>query len=340
MTERYEELEKRILKNPKNTLSFRIIRIFLIIVVSYIVYMVIANIVAEKLAVGEENMYYASLALEWTVPNVRGDFNFKEKEINAFGTTSLSYNLLRKVGSEDVVIGEANVKKRLFNGHSNITYSHPGLQRLNQFSFSLPEDPRTNEKLGANTSPHVWETLEMLPEGTVGELAFSTTSFMEPEQLIEKLQDYDIQILWMPLYAGEFVNYDPYSWSQAPNLIIVSNVIGLTGGMDHDDRYNQSLRIINLGDTSIMESKQLMLNNMEKLLQKSKSYYENFLGLGHLEEKYEYLVKEGFIVYGAVVTGPVKELLKLKDASFLQGEQLGEVELWNWEKNEGTDLKD
>ncbi|KGR91085.1 hypothetical protein CD30_08385 [Ureibacillus massiliensis 4400831 = CIP 108448 = CCUG 49529] len=339
MTEWNKELEKRILKKSRFTLTFKIIRILLMVVFIYAIYMIIANIVTDKFAVGKENMYFSSLSLEWTVPNVRGDFRIEEQDLTVFGTKSFSYNLLKKVGSEDLVIGEAQVTKRLFNDLSNITYSHPGLRQLSEFSFSLPENPGTNMKLEANPSPHVWESLEMLPEGTVGELAFSTTSFMESEKLIENLRDYDIDILWMPLYTGEFVNFDPYGWSESNNLIIVSDVIGLTGGRDHDENFNQTLRINRLDESSIKESKQLMLENMKELLNKSNSYYENFLGLGHLEEKYQYIEEEGFTVYGAVVTGPVKELLRLKDAPFVQGEQLGEVELWNWEKNE-KDLKD
>lgn len=340
MTEWNKELEKKILKKSKFTLSFRILRIMLLVIFIYALYMIIANIVADKLAVGKENMYFSSLALEWTVPNVRSDSEIKEEDLNAFGTISLNYNLFKKVGSEDVVIGEAQVTKKLFAALSNITYSHPGLDKLSEFSFSLPEDPRTNKKLEANTSPYVWETLEMLPEGTVGELAFTTTSFMESEKLIENLREYDLHILWMPLYTGEFVNYEPNGWGGSENLIIVSDVIGLTGGLDHDEDFYQTLRIKWLNEGSIKESKQLMLKNIKELLNKSNSYYENFLGLGHLEEKYQYLEDKGFTVYGAVVTGPVKELLKLKDASFVQGEQLGEIELWNWEEKNASDLKD
>src|SRR5699024_10452962 len=126
---------------------------------------------------------------------------------------------------------------------SNITYSHPGLQQLSEFSFMLPKDPRTNRKLGANTSPLVWESLEMLPEGTVGELAFSTTSFMESEKLIENLSAYDIHILWMPLYTGEFVDFEPNGWSGSNDSIMISDMVGLTGGMDHVENYHLSLRI-------------------------------------------------------------------------------------------------
>src|SRR5699024_1191438 len=117
-----------------------------------------------------------------------------------------------KTGNEYAVIGDANVTKRLFNGLSNIVYSHPGMQQLSDFSFSLPEDPRTDKKLEANTSPNVWDTLGMLPEGTVGELAFSTTHFMDAEELIESLQEYDIHIVWLPLYTGEFIDYEPNGW--------------------------------------------------------------------------------------------------------------------------------
>lgn len=78
-----------------------------------------------------------------------------------------------------------------------------------------------------------------------------------------------------------------------------------------------------------------MLKQMEGLLKnESQSYYENFLGLDHLKERHQYLKKNGFIVYGAVVTGPVKELLKLKkkNKSVLHtlGEGVLELGLKGW----------
>lgn len=334
MTEWNKDLEKKILRKSKFTLTIRILRVLLMTFLLYAVYMMIANIITERLDVGRENMYFSSLALEWNVPNVRGEFDMKEEELTLFGTKKFSYNLLRKVGYDDLVIGEAQVTKRLINPFSAIHYSHPGQKQLNEFSFTLPEDPRTGKKLVANTSPHVWETLEMLPEGTVAELAFSTTDFMESRQLIKALRDYDLHVLWMPLYTGEFADYEPngYSWSGDMNMIMVSDVLGLSGGKDHDESFRENYRIGTLNEDSVLESEQLMIKNMEELLNKSKSYYEQFLGLGHLEEKYQYLTEKGFTVYGAVVTGPTKELLKLQNLSFVQGEQLGEVKLWNWQR--------
>ncbi|WP_081412470.1 anti-sigma factor [Tuberibacillus calidus] len=331
MTAWNKELEKRILKRSRFTLSFRILRILVIVVLLYSLYMMVVHIAADKFNIGNENMYYSSLALEWTVPNVRGDFDMKDETTTAFGTKRFSYDLLKKVGSKDVVVGEAQVTKRLFSGVSHISYSHPGLKNLSDFSFSLPEDPRNHRKLEASPSPDVWETLKKLPEGTVGELAFSTPTFMDAEKLVANLRKYDIHILWMPLYTGEFVNFKP-SWSGGDNTIEILNIIGLTGGMNHDNNYRPSLRINWLDESTIKESKHLMLKNMKELLSKSQSYYEDFLGLQQLKERYRFLEDHGFLVYGAVVTGPVKELLKLKDDPYVQGAQLGDVELWNWEK--------
>jgi len=48
-----------------------------------------------------------------------------------------------------------------------------------------------------------------------------------------------------------------------------------------------------------------------------------------LQERYDYLKKNGFQVYGAVVTGPTKELLKLKNLEGISNEMLGDVELMN-----------
>lgn len=252
-------------------------------------------------------------------------------DVSPFGTQTFSYHLMKRVGHEEVIVGDVTMKKALINTFSSIEKNHPGKEKLQSFSFSLPENPSTGDKLETNSQPELWERLEMLPEGTVGELAFSTDAFMSPEELLEQLHQYDLDILWMPLYTGEFVNYTPYTWGgDMINYLRIHDIIGLTAGRDHDEQFQGQSRMNILAGDTLEESKQLMLKNMEELLEKNKSYYEGLLGLGYLKEKHAYLKKEGFTVYGAVVTGPVKELLKLKDMPSIRAEQLGEVEFWNW----------
>ena len=97
---------------------------------------------------------------------------------------------------------------------------------------------------------------------------------------------------------------------------------------------SQSMHLPNLDLVGeVHESKRMMLKNMEELLAMDKSYYERLLGLSALQQQHTYIQDEGFTAYGAVVTGLVKELLKLKELETIQSVQLGEVELWNWDPN-------
>lgn len=331
MTEWNNKLEKKILFKSRFTLTLKIARVLMGLLFIYWVWMIALSIIVYEFHFAEENQFYSKLAIEWQVPNVRGSEIIIDEKLSMFGTQTFTYALLKRVGNEDIVIGEATVKKRLLNVFSNIEYAIPNQRELNTWGFYLPEDPRNNEKLTANKDPNVWERLGMLPEGTVGELTFSSTSFMEPEQLTRMLEEYDVNIIWMPLYTGEFEEYTPNGYGGSGNNLSISSIIGLTGARTLSDNFNSSSIIYGLSTDSISSSEHAMLYNMEKLLNKSKFYYQDLLGFDHLPEKYKYLKENGFTVYGAVVTGPVKELLKLQDATFVQGEQLGEVELWNWD---------
>lgn len=335
MTEWNEELEKKILKRSRYRLTAKILRVLVIAAIVFGIYSVVVDIAVSRLHVAEESDYYTKLALDWKVPNVRGNFDFTEGDTSLLGTKELTYPLLKRVGKEDIVIGEIDVRKTLNNSNSSISYRMPKMEQLNQFSFYYPQDPQNGEELGASENPEVWETLEMLHEGTVGELAFSTDRMVEPEELMELLQPYDVDILWMQLHTGEFTDFDGgSSWSGED--LSVSGALGLTGARSTSDDYLSGMLMYALDDETIEESKSKMIRNMGRLLdEKDDEYIEFFLGLGNLQERHDYLEREGFTVYGAVVTGPVKELLRLEEEEGIRGEQLGEVELWNWEK-EGT----
>lgn len=334
MTEWNNELENKILKRSKWTLTIKIIRVFVALLLIYAIYMGGLSIAIEQSNTERKHTYYSQVAIEWTVPNIKGVYHTETLELSPFGTQTFRYNLVKMVGHEEVIVGDVTMKKAIFNPFSSLKITHPGKEQLSSFSFSLPEDPRTGEKLFANSGhADVWTRLEKLPEGTVGEFAFSTTAFMSPEELMELLKDYELSILWMPLYTGEFLDNRSLTWSGGNSSISLAGIIGLSGGTDHGDHFNSYARIGTLATNSIEDSKRRMLKNMEELLEMDKSYYGGLLRLDALQQQYTYIKDEGFVAYGAVVTGPVKELLKLKELETIQGVQLGDVELWNWDSN-------
>lgn len=86
MTEWNKELEKKILRKSRFTLTFRILKVLVIFIVIYFLYMYTLIFVTNKLDVANKIYIDTTLALEWTVPNVWSDYSFTEESTNIFGT--------------------------------------------------------------------------------------------------------------------------------------------------------------------------------------------------------------------------------------------------------------
>nr|WP_246594346.1 anti-sigma factor C-terminal domain-containing protein [Evansella tamaricis] len=170
----------------------------------------------------------------------------------------------------------------------------------------------------------------MIHEGYVGDFAFSTDDYHSPEELINLLEDYDLDILWMPLYMGEYDSFSEHGYSGGGNSMSLHQQWGLSGAREVSEDYMGGSLIRVLDGGSVEESKEAMLQNMDFLLKNHKKNAEQLLGTQYLQERYDYLHSNGFQVYGAVVTGPVKELLKLREQEGIHSFYLGEFKPWNW----------
>lgn len=342
MIEWSQEKEKKILQKYRFTLTFRILRLLLLCAVIYSLYILSVSIIFEKTRPDRKHIYNSLMALEWQQPNIKGQYSGSSAEITPLLTQKFSYPLVKQVGKENVMVGEMSLDKKIFNTSSSMkmnltsknSSSSSSLKSTNEFdkfSFNLPEDPRTGKVTSSQINNGVWKTLEKLPEGTVAELAFSTTTFMEPKKLTKMLEPYDVEVVWMPIYTGEFKSFDAFPTGEGSVNLTIYDSFGLSGGLKVSDDYSKIWVGQNLTN-GVRDSQRVMLENMEKLLNnEKKSYIEDFLGLSYLQERYDYLKKNGFQAYGAVVTGPTKELLKLKNIEGVSNQKLGDVELWNWD---------
>ncbi|PWW31175.1 sigma factor regulator [Cytobacillus oceanisediminis] len=331
MTDWNKDHEKKIMTKYRFTLTLRVLRVLAACLLLFWVYMMAVNILSDAAHSEKKHAFYSKLALDWKYPNLHDDFGgFTKKEMTPFLTQKISYPITRKVGRDYQAVGEVQLEKRLFNTYStlNIQRFEPNNESI--YRFSLPENPNSGRKLSDNGKQNVWSSLSKIHEGTVAELAFSTKSFMKPEELLEVLKPYDLEVLWMPLYTGELKEFQT-GFGSGGDSIELTSIYGFTGAREAGDNYMSESKLA-LTQEFMDENKAIMLKQMETLLKnESQSYYENFLGLDHLEERYNYLKENGFSVYGAVVTGPVKELLKLKQEEQIRGARLGELDYWNWE---------
>ncbi len=324
-----KDKEKKILLKYRFTLTIKIIRIIAATLFFFWLYMLVVSISYDALGLDKKHLFYSRVAMDWTQPNLQENFGgIDSSEITPFLTQKMSYPVYKMIGKETELVGTKKLAKRIIPIYStnSTEYLKPKTER--EHNFYLPEHPKTGNKLEANEHPAVWTKLEKVHEGTVAELSFSTKEYKTPEEMLEFLKPYDLDVLWMPLYTGELKEYEESWWGSSETLSVTP--FGFTGGREASDRYRSQSKY-GLEEKFTDLNKKLMLRQMKNLLEnESTSYRENFLGLSYLEERYNYLMKEGFQVYGALVTGPVKELLKLKENEQIQGANLGDMSYWNW----------
>lgn len=313
-------------------LSFNVIRVLLGIFLVYAVYMFTVSMIYEATNIGKRTEFYQKLAVDWTYPGYTADNSFNgTNEINPLLTQKIEFPLIKIIGKEEFAITKVSLNKPLIDSFTAITVDeYYPYNRDNKYSFSLPYNPVTNEKLEETETPNVWNQLEHIHEGNVAQLAFSTNKYYSPEELLQLLSTYQVDVLWMPVYMGELKNFSEGGWSGSENDITLANPWGLAGFKHVDEDFNITYSTTNLNTETVKESQEIMLTNMERMIEEDKNLAETLLGTTYLQERYDYLQKEGFQVYGAVVTGPVKDLLKLKELEVIHNAKLGEIKPWNW----------
>ncbi|MFD1020039.1 anti-sigma factor [Thalassobacillus hwangdonensis] len=329
MTEWTKDKEKKVLWKYRFTLTLRIVRVLATIFLIYVIYNAALNFIYHQSEGGFKHAANAKLATEWKYPAVDVDFFNEMPEISPVLTQHISFDLKRKLGKEDQVVGSVEVDKSFFPIFSQwkIEYIQPKDQ--NPFPFYLPEDPRTGDATTFLPSDETWNRLEQVHEGTVADLGFSLKDYVAPEELVTRLEGYDLDIRWMPIYSGELQEFESSYGASGGALSVDAIGMGQLYGLDRDDF--QSWGSMSFSKDSIKDHEQEMLSNMQAIIEEGEGYYKNFLGMPYLNERHDYLAENGFQVYGAVVTGPVKELLKLKQDELIHGASLGEMDYWNWE---------
>ena len=84
------------------------------------------------------------------------------------------------------------------------------------------------------------------------------------------------------------------------------------------------------GDQGILQ-KQFMktLSFLEQHERKANQFVFEEL---ELAKRMDYLNNNGFYHYGAVITGPTKEILQLQNEEWIAELEIDEVSFWNWEE--------
>ena len=144
---------------------------------------------------------------------------------------------------------------------------------------------------------------------------------------LDKVYDifrYDVDLLWFPVNTG--VETDQRN---GPLLSVVDNLIGLpqfAHTLEYEPGSGGNFSLQDEGDSEKKEA--AFIRGLEFLLEHENWAKKAYRGREEelmLRERLDYVRENGLKVYGAVITGPTKELLRLKEVKEIKYPVLGET---------------
>ncbi|MDL4839657.1 anti sigma factor C-terminal domain-containing protein [Aquibacillus rhizosphaerae] len=322
-----EKSAKKLVWRTRLSISFTVVRMLLLIFLLYVIYMIPISIYYEMSGKSAEFDRLVTTLVETRHPGIAVEKSgSNEAEINPFLTQHTSINLYRQVGDWQVVVGEVTAKKWVF-GQINYTVDldKKFLNNDNTTFVVAPDllgNTFTEYDSGVMT---LAEQLGKIDDGYVVQANFSTKESMTPEELRDIISKYDVTIQQMPVYGGELTEFET-SYSKAGQFTFIPSLMLRP--------YTQ------YGDENRLSSWFHSLNEQEGLSEAVEKFYDDIAWLidkGSYQEKdidqkrLDYINENGLNVYGATVTGPIREIERLEEEVMFHQFELGGIEVWKWD---------
>jgi hypothetical protein len=239
--------------------------------------------------------------------------------------------LHKVVGQEQFEVGELSV---------HFLFSLPTRTEKNVYGRISRDVPAFYDPGGEYVGMSDWDRLEALPEGTVASAYVSFDRLMETQDVLDAFADKNLDLLWLAVDTGGAAD-DQHTRSVRLPLGFPRHPIW------HDDDFTvteESEQRLGFGGKIVTRAKVSpeYEDNDAGVLQRQFMKTLTFLA-GHerlvnritanrlqLAERLEYLERHGIRHYGAVITGPTKELLGLRAEAWVAALKVDEVALWNW----------
>ncbi|ELK44032.1 anti-sigma factor [Brevibacillus agri] len=244
---------------------------------------------------------------------------------------SIDMELREQVGNEAKSAGRFRSTNVLWNVSARPEWT--GGVREQKLFFRYPLSAGEPEEDTSFLRTPAWTTLEKLPEGTVSQLAISFDSFLTYEQYVElvsrHVSSYNQETVWFAVDTGVEVKQVD---GEAGNLLLGPGEVW--GFAERELDYGTApIQVNGEGERRMAafmgEMKYL---TEQKSLARDMGYALLSGGNPQLEERYRYLQEKGVRIYGAVLTGPTKELLRLKEEKSITAAFVGKIDWWNWER--------
>lgn len=256
-------------------------------------------------------MDVASTTLYITEPNTTLEEMEFEMDFSLF-SMDLSFEQYKQIGDEFYPSKDYDLHFVLNNLVNNETTSklekiYPQYPTQTNQWISHP-----NQSVEFNSDKE-WRMLAGLPEETVVEAYFSLDDLYQVQEVENEMKNVDVT--WAAIYTGTEDNM----------LSSNGEVISPIGyPVQLDQTYWSPFRDSESHEETFLK----MLKDLQPYedLVVEVSSHKNL----ELEERINYIEKNGFETYGVVVTGPKSEIESLRELDMVRYLKLGEVKLWNW----------
>ncbi|SFA88001.1 Sigma factor regulator C-terminal [Lentibacillus halodurans] len=320
---------RKMIWHTRLSIGFTVIRTLLLIFLLYILYMIPVEMYYDMTGKQAGFDRLVTTLVETRYPGVEVDnMHGRHAEINPILTQSTTLKLYRSVGEWKVAAGEVEAKKRLFGDvNLKLHFDEKYLGENMVPDFALPPeilDQESSDKVSGSTE-QLKEQLAKIGDGHVVQAQFSVKEAMKPNQLLKKLSEYDVRVYQMPVYGGEMTDIRDISYSRSGQFTFVQPLL-LKPQIIYDENNRHSSSVSYLSDVTIEESIDQFYQNVDWLIENG-----NYSGREIDQQRINYIRKHGMLVYGAVVSGPIREIEKLIDEELFHQFNLGGIEVWNWD---------
>jgi hypothetical protein len=222
----------------------------------------------------------------------------------------------KQVGREEIRGGDVRLNFN-FNKPSIAANKSPSTINFNNFYFDpiSPNGENSNQYLDST----MWNTLEKLPEGTVAEAYITFNKLYETEEVFSMFKDKDMNLLWLAVDTGNnkevlgFPHTDRYpelrkNWLDPPPKFVKP----YTNAEFRNEYFIDTLKFL--------DEYKAIANQVDSVG-----------SMPNLQDAINYVNKNGVKILGVAVTGPTKEILKLREDSIVRRIIVGETRLWNWD---------
>lgn len=256
-----------------------------------------------------------SASLETTRPNTDAHGSTMRKGI--FFSREIGIQYSKQVGKDKIDEGNLTVKFS-FKNPVVITDKSPSTSKLDKYNY-FNAAAFSGESVNFYQDSTMWNTLERLPEGTVTEAYITFNKLYETDEVFNMFKDKDMELLWLAVDTGMkdtpstvlgFPNKDRFitlrrNWFDPPP----TSVAKYTNGEFRNEYFMDTL----------------------KFLDEHKAIAHAVDSEANIEEALDYLNKNGVKIIGVTITGPTKEILKLREDNLVGVIRIGESRLWNWD---------